>query len=127
MSNLEQLKDNLATFETEDSLTKEEWDSLLALGGEMTNPKALACTACWYCTSHCPQGLDIPHLLALYNEHRFTGGGFIAPMALSAIPQDRQPGACIGCRGCDRGIPSFLRWRSIQRGSGAYQRRSMAS
>ena len=83
MSNLEQLKDNLATFETEDSLTKEEWDGLLALGGEMTNPKALACTACWYCTSHCPQGLDIPHLLALYNEHRFTGGGFIAPMALS--------------------------------------------
>lgn len=32
MSNLEQLKDNLATFETEDSLTKEEWDGLLALG-----------------------------------------------------------------------------------------------
>ena len=106
MSNLEQLKDNLATFETEDSLTKEEWDGLLALGGEMTNPKALACAACRYCTSHCPQGLDIPHLLALYNEHRFTGRGFIAPMALSAIPQDRQPGACIGCRGCDRGIPS---------------------
>lgn len=56
MSNLEQLKDNLATFETEDSLTKEEWDGLLALGGEMTNPKALACTACRYCTSHCPRG-----------------------------------------------------------------------
>lgn len=114
MSNLEQLKDNLATFETEDSLTKEEWDSLLALGGEMTNPKALACAACRYCTSHCPQGLDIPHLLALYNEHRFTGGGFIAPMALSAIPQDRQPGACIGCRGATEEFPRFS-------GGGAYK------
>ena len=109
MSNLEQLKDNLATFETEDSLTQQEWDGLLALGSEMTNPKALACTACRYCTSHCPQGLDIPHLLALYNEHRFTGGGFIAPMALSAIPADKQPSACIGCRSCEAVCPQQLK------------------
>ena len=109
MSNLDQVKDNLATFEREDSLTDGEWDGLLALGKEMTNPKALSCTACRYCTSHCPQGLDIPHLLALYNEHRFTGGGFIAPMALSAIPADKQPGACIGCRSCEAVCPQQLK------------------
>ena len=109
MSDLEQLKDNLSTFETEESLTEREWEALLALGKEMTNPKALSCTACRYCTSHCPQGLDIPHLLALYNEHRFTGGGFIAPMALSAIPADKQPGACIGCRSCEAVCPQQLK------------------
>ena len=109
MSNLEQLKDNLSTFETEAPLTEKEWAALVTLGGEMTNPKALACTACRYCTSHCPQGLDIPHLLALYNEHRFTGGGFIAPMALSAIPADKQPGACIGCRSCEAVCPQQLK------------------
>ena len=109
MSDLEQLKDNLSTFETEEPLTEREWEALLALGKEMTNPKALACTACRYCTSHCPQGLDIPHLLALYNEHRFTGGGFIAPMALSAIPADKQPGACIGCRSCEAVCPQQLK------------------
>ena len=109
MSNLDQMKDNLATFETEDPLTEKELDSLLSLGDEMTNPKALACTACRYCTTHCPQGLDIPHLLALYNEHRFTGGGFIAPMALSAIPADKQPSACIGCRSCEAVCPQQLK------------------
>ncbi|HIY15869.1 MAG TPA: aldo/keto reductase [Candidatus Intestinimonas stercorigallinarum] len=109
MSNLEQLKDNLDTFEGEDALTEQEWNALLALGAEMTNPKALACTACRYCVSHCPQNLDIPHLLALYNEHRFTGGGFIAPMALSAIPADRQPGACVGCRSCEAVCPQQLK------------------
>ena len=109
MSNLTQLQDNLSTFETEDPLTEQEWDDLLSLGKEMTNPKALACTACRYCTSHCPQGLDIPHLLALYNEHRFTGGGFIAPMALSAIPADKQPSACIGCRSCESVCPQQLK------------------
>lgn len=109
MSNLDQMKDNLATFETEDPLTEKELDSLLSLGDEMTNPKALACTTCRYCTTRCPQGLDIPHLLALYNEHRFTGGGFIAPMALSAIPADKQPSACIGCRSCEAVCPQQLK------------------
>ena len=109
MSDLQQMKENLDTFDTEDFLTEREWDGLLALGKEMTNPKALACTACRYCTSHCPQGLDIPPLLALYNEHRFTGGGFIAPMALSAIPADKQPSACIGCRSCEAVCPQQLK------------------
>lgn len=62
MSNLEQLKDNLATFETEDSLTKEEWDSLLALGGEMTNPKALACAALPVLHQPLPPGAGHPAL-----------------------------------------------------------------
>ena len=109
MSDLQQMKENLDTFDMEDCLTEREWDGLLALGKEMTNPKALACTACRYCTSHCPQGLDIPHLLALYNEHRFTGGGFIAPMALSAIPADKQPSTCIGCRSCEAVCPQQLK------------------
>ena len=109
MSDLAQMQDNLTTFETEEPLSQDEMEKVLALGGEMTSPKALACTACRYCTSHCPQGLDIPGLLALYNEHRFTGGGFIAPMALSAIAPDKQPSACIGCRSCEAVCPQQLK------------------
>ena len=109
MSSLSQLKDNLNTFETAEPLTSQEWEALLTLGKKMTDPQALACTACRYCVSHCPQGLDIPHLLALYNEHRFTGGGFIAPMALSAIPEDKQPSACVGCRSCEAVCPQQLK------------------
>ena len=109
MSDLEQTKANLETFSTEAPLSDGEWEALLALGRSMTGPAALACTACRYCVSHCPQGLDIPALLALYNEHRFTGGGFIAPMALSAIPKDKQPSACIGCRSCEAVCPQQLK------------------
>ena len=105
MSDLEQTKANLATFSTEAPLNDKEWDALVELGRRMTGTSALACTACHYCVSHCPQGLDIPRLLALYNEHRFTGGGFIAPMALSAIPKDKQPSACIGCHSCEAVCP----------------------
>ena len=48
-------------------------------------------------------------LLALYNEHRFTGGGFLAPMALSALPADKQPSACIGCRSCEAVCPQQIK------------------
>lgn len=109
MSDLEQTKANLETFSTEAPLSDLEWEAVLALGRRMTGPAALACTACRYCVSHCPQGLDIPDLLALYNEHRFTGGGFIAPMALSAIPKEKQPSACVGCRSCEAVCPQQLK------------------
>lgn len=108
MSDLEQMKENIRTFETEKPLTKEEMDTLLSVADGMLDG-TLPCTACHYCTSHCPQGLDIPMLLNLYNEHSFTGGGFIAPMALSAVPQEKHPSACIGCRSCEKVCPQQIK------------------
>ena len=109
MSDLEQLKANLATYEADRPLSQAEMDALLKLADGMVSGTALPCTACHYCVSHCPKGLDIPGLLALYNEHAFTGGGFIAPMALSAVPEDKHPSACIGCRSCERVCPQQLK------------------
>lgn len=108
MSNAEQMKANIATFETDKPLNDEEMKSLLALADGMLNG-TLPCTACHYCVSHCPKGLDIPRLLELYNEHKFTGGGFIAPMALAAVPEDKQPSACIGCRSCEKVCPQQIK------------------
>ena len=108
MSSEEQLKANLETFRTEEPLNDAEWKTLLSMAEDMTKNNTVPCTACHYCTSHCPQELDIPMLLNLYNEHAFTGGGFIAPMALSAIPQDKQPTACIGCRSCEAVCPQQI-------------------
>lgn len=109
MSDPAQLDDNLRIFETDEPLNEREWNTVVGLGRAMTASKALPCTACRYCVSHCPQGLDIPHLLSLYNEHFFTGGGFIAPMALAAVDADKRPDACIGCRSCEAVCPQQLR------------------
>ena len=81
MSNFEQLQDNIRTFETDRPLSEKEMAELLSIADGMVKKIVLPCTACHYCVSHCPQGLDIPSLLSLYNEHCFTGGGFLAPMA----------------------------------------------
>lgn len=109
MSDMEQLKANIAIFEEDKPLTATEMEALLAIAREMTQKIALPCTACHYCVSHCPQGLDIPRLLELYNEHCFTGGGFIAPMALAAVPEDKLPSACLGCRSCEAVCPQQIK------------------
>lgn len=109
MSNMEQLESNLRTFEADKPLSTAEMDALMDVVKEMLAEKRLPCTACHYCVSHCPQGLDIPMLLELYNEHNFTGGGFIAPMALMAVAEEKRPSACIGCRSCEAVCPQQIK------------------
>jgi hypothetical protein len=109
MSNFRQLKENIKTYETEKPLNEEEMKAVAGVVDSMVRGTAVPCTACHYCTSHCPQGLDIPELLALYNEHAVSGGGFIAPMALSAVPEEKQPSACVGCRSCEAVCPQQIK------------------
>ena len=91
MSDLGQLKANVSTWQTDSPLDKAEFDMLIELADEETRKGGLPCTACHYCTSHCPQNLPIPDLIALYNEHKITGGGFIAPMAVASMPKSSTP------------------------------------
>ena len=109
MSDLPQMKENIATFSEDKPLSNEELDALVGIADDMVRGGILPCTACRYCTSYCPQGLDIPRLLALYNEHTFTGGGFLAPMAVEALPENKRPGACVGCRSCEAVCPQQIK------------------
>ena len=109
MSDFEQVRQNIRTFETDRPLNEAEKAALAAIAERMTGETSLPCTACRYCTSHCPRHLDIPELIKLYNEHRFTGGGFIAPMVMGALPEDKRPSACIGCRSCEKVCPQQIR------------------
>ncbi len=109
MSNRQQMEENIQTFAEDKPLNAKELETIHSIADSMVKKIVLPCTACHYCTSHCPQGLDIPGLLALYNEHCFTQGGFIAPMALSAIPAEKQPSACIGCRSCEAVCPQGIK------------------
>ena len=108
MSNMQQLKENLETYETEKPLNGSEFQRVLEIASNMLK-NVIPCTSCRYCTEYCPQGLDIPRLIKLYNEHAFTGGGFIAPMALRSVPQEKQPNACLGCGACEAVCPQNIK------------------
>lgn len=108
MSNMTQLCENIATFSENKPLNGAEFAAVLTLAAKMTG-NMIPCTSCRYCTEYCPQGLDIPRLVKLYNEHAFTGGGFIAPMALSKIDESKQPSACLACHACEAVCPQNIK------------------
>ena len=111
MSSFEQLQANIETFSEERPLNEKEMSELLSIADSMS--AGVPCTACRYCTAHCPQELDIPALIKLYNEHTFTGGGFIAPMVISTLPEDKLPSACVGCRSCEQVCPQQIKVSEI--------------
>lgn len=106
MSDMKQLMENTATFAEEKPLTEKEMKVLMEVTDSMLD--ILPCTACRYCTSHCPKKLDIPTLLSLYNESRFNMT-IITQMAVGAMPKDQRPDACIGCKSCEAVCPQMLK------------------
>ena len=107
MSNEQQLLDNIATFATERPLNEQEMNAIMEVAADMSG--GVPCTSCRYCTTVCPSGLDIPELIGMYNEHVFSGGGFLAPMFVNAMHKDKRPSACIGCRACERMCPQNIK------------------
>ena len=107
-SSFEQMKENMGYFEDEAPLTDDDKAVLAAIVKERITNGIVPCTACKYCVSHCPQEINIPWMLELFNEHKFTGGGFIAPMALAVVPAGQKPGDCIGCGACAAVCPQTI-------------------
>jgi len=112
-SSLEQLQDNINTYQEEKPLNSQEMETLLNIAEGMVQKLTVPCTKCNYCLSHCPQELDIPNLLGHYNEHHFTvtngGFSFIAPMAISALPEEQRPKACTACKSCEAVCPQQIK------------------
>ena len=105
MTTLDQLKDNLNTFEVSDPLTDDEMALIRDIARGMA--ELVPCTGCRYCCDDCPQGLDIPKLLSMYNEIRFDSPSLMR-FALDAMGEDELPGACLGCGACSRACPQGI-------------------
>lgn len=112
MSNVEQMQDNIKTFETPDPLNETEKSTLLDIAEQLKD--SIPCTACRYCTDGCPVGLDIPLLIGNYNELRFVPTVNTA-MRLDALPHDKLPSACISCGKCARICPQKIDVPAVMR------------
>ncbi len=105
MSSMEQVTDNLKTFAEAKPLSEEEFSALMKIADGMKN--GVPCTACRYCCESCPQVLDIPLLLSLYNEY-LTAPAINTTMQIEALPEDKQPSACIACGACSALCPQNI-------------------
>ncbi len=105
MSNLEQMKDNVKTFSEGAPLTKDEWNMMLDIAETMKS--GVPCTACRYCCDGCPMDLDIPMLLAGYNDLKFASA-LTVKMQMDGTPAEKWPDRCIGCGACASVCPQHI-------------------
>ena len=105
MSNMEQVQDNVKTFSGGKPLTEEEAALLLTIAEEMKDD--IPCTACRYCCPACPQELDIPLLLGLYNEMRVELSVNLG-VRVSVLEEGKKPMDCIACGACSALCPQSI-------------------
>ena len=105
MSNTEQVKDNVHTFEERNPLTEEQTELVFKIAKEMKN--AIPCTGCLYCFDGCPMGLDIPTMMSICSDIRFAPV-VNSVMMIQALPEEKKPEACIACGKCTTVCPQGI-------------------
>ena len=110
MSNMEQLRQNIDFFSEKKELTDEELGALITAAHYdiEAHKGTVPCTACRYCMEKCPQQLEIPRIIELFNEHIYSDGGFIGVMGVEAMEEGRRPSDCIGCGACAAVCPQQI-------------------
>ena len=105
MSNLQQMQDNLKTFEEHRPLNQEE----LALLGRVASQIAqlIPCTGCRYCCAGCPMELDIPTMLSMANDMA-VAKSFNTVARYSALGEGKRADSCIGCGQCMAACPQKI-------------------
>lgn len=106
MSSMEQIQDNLSVFETDDSLSDDDTAFLEDVAREYRNSFSVPCTGCRYCCENCPQGLNIPKLMEIYNHYKYQG--YLTPPEILEIPEGQRPSDCLGCGKCMRHCPQTI-------------------
>jgi predicted aldo/keto reductase-like oxidoreductase len=105
MSRMSDVQDNVRSFAEPKPLSDAETQLLMEIAEGMKN--SVPCTACRYCCSGCPAQLDIPMLLAAYNEVRFALSPLVRLRMELLLPEQR-PDACLACGKCSHICPQNI-------------------
>ncbi len=109
MGNMAQLTDNIQTIQHLKPLTSDELDVIHDVVKQINSVPQIPCTACKYCVENCPQKLDIPKLMHLYNEYlQYKQKMAIGFPFDEATMGGRLPSTCIACRICEQHCPQQI-------------------
>ena len=105
MSTMEQIEENIEIFSKNNPTTGEEKDILWKAVESMAS--FVPCTSCRYCCEACPQKLNIPMLIATYNEAANIYDWYITDI-LETLTDNEKPQACTGCGACSSLCPQSI-------------------
>lgn len=109
MSDMSQLKDNLASMGDFHPLQQEEKEIIQQVVEIINNSIAIPCTGCQYCVEGCPQEIAIPKYFELYNKYKQLDGQLdVLPMYKSYEGKNGLAGDCLECGQCEEHCPQHL-------------------
>jgi len=110
MSSFEQMVENTALFENMEPLNDEEKAVLEKVSEAIKSVPTVPCTRCKYCVEGCPQRIEIPTLLGVFNEYRIFGNMAGALRRYRLSSRDGAPAsACVKCRLCEESCPQHIK------------------
>jgi predicted aldo/keto reductase-like oxidoreductase len=113
MSNMTQLKDNIATIENFIPLKEDDYKVLESALTIYQKLSIIPCTGCGYC-NNCPHGIDIPSILAIYNTYsRGVSIGNRSPKTdfinrYNILIENKKGHRCIKCNQCVSHCPQHI-------------------
>ena len=112
MSNLEQVEDNLATFNEFKPLKEQESNTIQAIVDLINSRVKSGCTGCGYCLP-CPAGVAIPANFRVWNTyHMYQNYNAVQWSWENELGEEKQARNCIKCGKCEQACPQKLSIRA---------------
>jgi len=116
MNTMEQLEDNIRTIKNLKPLTASEMETVREAVRVINSVPRIPCTGCKYCVEGCPQKLNIPFLIHIYNDYLVYKQKVSSGMPFMEATKDgRTPSTCVACRVCEERCPQHIAIPEIMR------------
>lgn len=108
MSNLDQVKDNLNTFNNYQELSNDELNQINTVVEKLKQRIKNGCTGCRYCMP-CPKGVNLPSIFYTWNQYGVYDNkdAFINRIE-NFIKKEEFVDKCVNCKACEKICPQHL-------------------
>lgn len=111
MSAMDQVEDNLKTFENFKPLSEKESRTIDEIVKLINSRVQNGCTACRYCMP-CPAGVDIPGNFRVWNTyHMYQNYKMVKRSWENGLGEEKQAKNCVKCGKCEQACPQKLHIR----------------